>query len=80
MKPNDYKKAWHTLKEHMLADYVKTHNEVEKVFKPNNQYHLFQVANAMVAKNDLRVLLTNMDNLDGTHEFANLLHDLERGN
>ncbi|WP_412521259.1 hypothetical protein [Staphylococcus simulans] len=79
MKSRDYEKAWHVLKEKMLSDYVKTHKEVEKVIKPNSQYHLFQVANAMVGKNELRRLLKHMDNLDGTREFANLLHDLERG-
>ena len=78
MKPRDYEKAWHTLKEKMLSDYVKTHKAVEKIIKPNNQYHLFQVANAMVGKNELQRLLEVMDYLDETNEFSNLLHDLER--
>ncbi|AYU54663.1 hypothetical protein [Staphylococcus debuckii] len=79
MKPRDYETAWQRLKDHMLAEYVKTHKETKRVIKPNNQYHLFQVANAMVAKDEFRKLLTHMDNLDGTHEFSNLKHDLERG-
>lgn len=80
MKTRDYEKVWYTLKEKMLSDYVKTHKALEKSIKPNNQYHLFQVANAMVGKNELRIWLTNMDRLDGTNEFSNLLHDLEREN
>lgn len=80
MKPHDYKNAWYTLKEKMLADYVKTYKEVEKIIKSNNQYHLFQVANAMVAKDEFSKLLRRMDNLDGTNEFSNLLIDLEDKN
>lgn len=79
MKPRDYEKAWHTLREKMLSEYVKAHNEVDKTTKLNNQYHLFQVSNSMATKNELRIWLTNMDRLDGAKEFSNLLHDLERG-
>lgn len=79
MKPRDYEKAWLTLKEDMLTDYVSTHKQVDK-FKSNvGQYHDFQVANAMVSKTELDRWLNHMDFLDGTHEFSNLLHDLERG-
>lgn len=33
----------------------------------------------MVSKNELSRDLKHMDQLDGTHEFQNLLSDLERG-
>ena len=79
MKPNEYKTAWHMLKEDMLTDYVSTHKQVDKIKSRAGQYHDFQVANAMVSKNELHTWLMRMDYLDGTHEFSNLKHDLERG-
>lgn len=77
MKDKDYKRAWLELKEKKLQEYVKVHRSVNQIIKPNNQYHLFQIANAMVSKNVLARYLKYMDQLDGTHEFQNLLDDLE---
>lgn len=79
MKDKDYKKAWLELKEKKLQEYVKVHRSVNQIITPNNQYQLFQIANAMVSKNELSRDLKYMDQLDGTHEFQNLLSDLERG-
>lgn len=79
MKDKDYKRAWLELKEKKLQEYAKVHRSVNQIIKPNNQYHLFQIANAMVSKNELARDLKYMDQLDGTHEFRNLLSDLERG-
>lgn len=79
MKDKDYKRAWLELKEKKLKEYVKVHRSVNKILTPNNQYQLFQIANAMVSKNELIRDLKYMDQLDGTHEFQNLLSDLERG-
>lgn len=79
MKDKDYKRAWLELKEKKLQDYVKLHRSVNQIIKPNNQYYLFQIANAMVSKNVLARYLKYMDELDGTNEFQNLLNDLERG-
>lgn len=79
MKDKDYKRAWLEFKEKKLQEYVKVHRSVNQIIKPNNQYHLFQIANAMVSKNELARDLKYMDRLDGTHEFQNLLNDLERG-
>nr|WP_290125880.1 hypothetical protein [Staphylococcus epidermidis] len=59
---------------------MKVHRSVNQIIKPNNQYHLFQIANAMVIKNELNRDLKYMDELDGTHEFQNLLSDLEACN
>lgn len=77
MKDKEYKHAWLELKEKKLQEYVKVHRSVNQIIKPNNQYHLFQIANAMVSKNVLARYLKYMDQLDGTHEFQNLLDDLE---
>ncbi|MGC7619399.1 hypothetical protein ACP2XG_05605 [Staphylococcus epidermidis] len=79
MRDKDYKRAWLELKEKKLQEYVKVHRSVNKIITPNNQYQLFQIANAMVSKNELIRDLKYMDQLDGTHEFQNLLSDLERG-
>ncbi|MHA2915548.1 hypothetical protein [Staphylococcus epidermidis] len=79
MKDKDYKHAWIELKEKKLQEYVKVHRLVNQILIPNNQYQLFQIANAMVSKNELARDLKYMDQLDGTHEFQNLLSDLERG-
>lgn len=79
MRDKDYKRAWLELKEKKLKEYVKVHLSVNQIITPNNQYQLFQIANAMVSKNELSRDLKYMDQLDGTHEFQNLLSDLERG-
>lgn len=79
MRDKDYKRAWLELKEKKLQEYVKVHRSVNQIITPNNQYQLFQIANAMVSKNELSRDLKYMDQLDGTHEFQNLLSDLERG-
>lgn len=79
MKDKDYKSLWIKLKEKKLQEYVKVHRSVNQIITPNNQYQLFQIANAMVSKNELIRDLKYMDQLDGTHEFQNLLSDLERG-
>lgn len=79
MKDKDYKRAWLKLKEKKLQEYVKVHRSVNQILTPNNQYQLFQIANAMVSKNELARYLKYMDELDGTNDFKNLLDDLERG-
>ncbi|MEV7495790.1 hypothetical protein AB0O08_34035 [Streptomyces anulatus] len=79
MKDKDYKSLWINLKEKKLQEYVKVHRSVNQIITPNNQYQLFQIANAMVSKNELSRDLKYMDQLDGAHEFQNLLSDLECG-
>lgn len=77
MKNKDYKSLWIKLKEKKLKEYVEVHRAVNQIITPNNQYQLFQIANAMVSKNELIRDLKYMDQLDGTKEFQNLLSDLE---
>lgn len=60
-----------------IKEYVEVHRSVNQIITPNNQYQLFQIANAMVSENELNRDLKYMDQLDGTHEFQNLLSDLE---
>ncbi|MEJ7366480.1 hypothetical protein [Staphylococcus epidermidis] len=79
MKDKDYKSLWIKLKEKKLKEYVEVHRSVNQIITPYNQYHLFEIANEMVSENELKRDLKYMDQLDGTHEFQNLLSDLERG-
>lgn len=51
----NYEKAWQTLKEEKINDYI-TYPNAEK-----------------------RDDLLRMDQLDGTNEFSNILHDMNRG-
>lgn len=76
MKDREYRYAWEKFKEMRMQEYIKLHRTVNQIIKPNNQYYLFQVANAMVGKRDLAHMLKEMDKLDGTNEFSNLLSDL----
>lgn len=73
MKDKDYKSLWVKLKEKKLKEYVKVHRSVNQIITPNNQYQLFQIANAMVSKNELSRDLKYMDQLDGTHEFQKFI-------
>lgn len=77
MKNREYKEIWQTFKQERTQEYIKLHHTVNQVIKPNMQYQVYQVANAMVSKNDLTHILKHMDKLDGTNEFSNLLSDLE---
>ena len=77
MKDREYKDAWQIFKEERTKEYIKLHRTVNQVIKPNWQYQVHQVANAMISKNDLAHILKEMDKLDGTNEFSNLLSDLE---
>lgn len=77
MKDKQYKEVWQKFKDERIQDYIKLHRTVNQIIKPKNQYHLFQIANAMVGKNNLEHILKQMDKLDGTNEFSNLLSDLE---
>lgn len=39
MKPREYEKAWHTLKEKMLADYVSVRKEEDDIKKNKSQHY-----------------------------------------
>lgn len=69
----NYEKAWKTLKEKRIQEYIKLHRTVNQIIGPNkSQRHIFQVANAMVSKKDLAYILGEMDKLDGTKEFSKI--------
>ncbi|WP_239719607.1 hypothetical protein [Mammaliicoccus sp. G-M31] len=74
----NYEKAWKTLKEKRIQEYIKLHQTCNQAVIPNNQYHLISIANAMKSKKDLEHILNEMDKLDGTKDFINLLADMNR--
>lgn len=74
----NYEKAWKTLKEKRIQEYIKLHQTCNQAVIPNNQYHLISIANAMKSKKDLAHILNEMDKLDGTKDFINLLADMNR--
>ncbi|WP_239706122.1 MULTISPECIES: hypothetical protein [unclassified Mammaliicoccus] len=63
MKDRDYKEAWQTLKESKTQKYILT----------RNAYGTKHIA-AIIHSIDLE----KMDELDDTHEFRNLLDDMNR--
>nr|WP_145425922.1 hypothetical protein [Staphylococcus haemolyticus] len=70
MKNNDYKRAWLELKEKKLKEYPSLHDLHWPEGKCYSDYD-----NGRLEK--LENVLMKMDQLDGTHEFQNLLSDLE---
>ncbi|MGK8550251.1 hypothetical protein [Staphylococcus epidermidis] len=69
MRDKDYKRAWLELKEEMLFQYPIILHMIKMADGKEDESSLFQLGE----------LLKRMDQLDGTHEFQNLLSDLERG-
>ncbi|MEB6231417.1 hypothetical protein [Mammaliicoccus sciuri] len=64
----DYKNAWQTLKEELLAEYP----FLERVWESTSG----EGEHAEMSK--ANEILKRMDQLDGTCEFSNLLHDMNR--
>lgn len=65
MKDRKYKEAWQTLKEKKMQEYIRLHEGIEGFFAFDNM---------QILSSDL----TEMDKLDGTKEFSNLLDDMNR--
>ena len=65
-------KAWQTLKEESLKSYTKL---VEKSKSADNDITHLLLEGALIS---LGKKLIRMDELDGTHEFSNLLEDMNR--
>ena len=63
---------WTTLKDELTEKYIELHGK-------SNNIPTAEIANILVGKRVVKQQLQRMDELDGTHEFQNLLSDLERG-
>lgn len=64
--------AWNKLKEERINDYKKYSNRLEEVWE-------FDFISRPIENylGEMEIILQRMDELDGTHEFQNLLSDLE---
>lgn len=69
-------KKWITLKEELMQKYIELRGKSNKI---SNDLPTVEIANILVGRKVLKQQLQRMDELDGTHEFHNLLSDLERG-
>ena len=64
----NYEKAWQTLKEELLTEYP----YLVRVWESTNG----EGEHAEMCK--ANEILERMDQIDGTHEFSNILHDINR--
>lgn len=71
MKDREYKDAWQKIKAEMLESY--TNYEGQKRINKNIGFHKILEG----AQISLAPVLEEMDELDNTNEFSNLLSDLE---
>lgn len=69
MKDKEYKRAWVGLKEYLLAIYPTVQ------WNSNLGFSTYDAGEC----DKLKDILTKMDELDRSHQFQNLLNDLERG-
>ncbi|MCT1678014.1 hypothetical protein ACP2Y3_03460 [Staphylococcus epidermidis] len=67
---------WITLKDELTQRYIELRGKSNKI---SNDLPTVEIANILVGKKVVKEQLQRMDELDGTHEFKNLLSDLERG-
>lgn len=71
MKDRGYKDAWQELKVEMLESYANYEGQ-KRINKNMGFYKILEGAQISLAP-----VLEDMDKLDGTNEFSNLLNDLE---
>lgn len=64
----NYKNAWQTLKEEILNEYPGAVN-IQKYYAGSYEFAIVQ---------KLEEIGKKMDQLDGTKEFSNILHDMNR--
>lgn len=67
---------WIKLKDELTQKYIELRGKSNKI---TNDLPTVEIANILVGRKVLKQQLQRMDELDGTHEFRNLLSDLERG-
>jgi len=67
---------WIKLKDELTQKYIELRGKSNKI---TNDLPTVEIANILVGRKVVKEQLQRMDELDGTHEFQNLLSDLERG-
>ena len=65
MKNREYKDTWHKLKDELREMFI-------------YGYHLEEGTPSKYMNEAYGIVFEKMDELDGTHEFSNLLHDMNR--
>ncbi|UXV30011.1 hypothetical protein [Mammaliicoccus sciuri] len=82
MKDREYREAWENFKEELLQDYIEQRQRVERVKRRNYEGYpktrLSDVAYERGKLGQMTVELHFLDELDGTNEFSNILHDTNR--
>lgn len=68
MKDREYREAWKKLKEKKIRYFIVLYDA----------YKTHQLDRQRIPLNVIRQTLLQMDELDGTHEFSNLLDDMNR--
>ncbi|MGO2093041.1 MAG: hypothetical protein ACTH2V_01145 [Mammaliicoccus sciuri] len=68
MAKKNYENMWHELKEEMITEYLYALRGWETTNGEGEHAEMCKV----------NEILEFMDELDGTHEFSNLLHDMNR--
>lgn len=68
---------WTTFKDELTQKYIELHGKSNNI--PNN-IPTAEIANILVGKRVVKQQLQRMEEHDGTHEFKNLLSDLEASN
>lgn len=82
MKDREYKEVWENFKEKLLQDYIKQKQRVERVKRRSHEGYtkaiLSDVSYERGKLGQMIVELHLLDELDGTKEFSNILHDMNR--
>ncbi|PNY87122.1 hypothetical protein [Staphylococcus agnetis] len=74
----DYKRIWQDLKEECIEDYIMLQGYIRVLQSYIRIHPRIERYKSLLTKTEM--ILKRMDELDGTQEFQNLLHDLERAN
>lgn len=82
MTDKEYKDAWQTFKEELLQDYVDQKQRVERIkrriYEGYPKAKLSDIAYERGKLGQMTSELHYLDELDGTKEFSNILHDMNR--
>uniref|UniRef100_A0AB39C806 Terminase small subunit n=1 Tax=Staphylococcus phage Pel11 TaxID=3235046 RepID=A0AB39C806_9CAUD len=74
----DYKRIWQELKEERIEEYIMLQDYTRVLQSYIRRHPRIERSKSLLTKTEM--ILKRMDELDGTNEFHNLLHDLERAN
>lgn len=70
----DYKRIWQELKEERIEEYIMLQDYTRVLQSYIRRHPRIERSKSLLTKTEM--ILKRMDELDGTNEFDNLLHDL----